>query len=83
MDKKTPLPNQEEELMVEAWCLLKRDKDFSAPNFSFDHKTVAQWVPGHSILLPLCLLASQASYSHKSFLIYHFASCWIIFCAET
>ena len=40
-DKKTPLPNPEKELMMEAWCLLKKDKRSSSlpPHFSFDYKT--------------------------------------------
>ena len=39
-NKKTPLPNLEEELMMEAWCLLKSEENevFSPSHFSFDYK---------------------------------------------
>ena len=43
-DKKTPLLNLEEDVMMEAWQLLKKDIEslLSPPNFSLDYKTVAQ-----------------------------------------
>ena len=34
-DKKTPLLNLEEELMMEAWCLLKKDKEVLLPLRTF------------------------------------------------
>ena len=43
-DEKTPLPDVEEELMMEAWGLLKNEEEgglFPPPHFSFDYKTVA------------------------------------------
>ena len=42
-DKKTPLLNLEEELMMEAWRLLQKEKEVLLLHFhfSFDYKTVA------------------------------------------
>ena len=43
-DKKTPQPNLEEELMMEAQCLLKNEEEsglFPLFTFSFDYETVA------------------------------------------
>ena len=43
-DKKTPLPQVEEELRREAWCLLKNEEEsdlFLPSYFSFDYETVA------------------------------------------
>ena len=43
-DKKTPPPDLVEELKMDAWCLLKKDKEnyFPFPHSSFDYKNVAQ-----------------------------------------
>ena len=46
-DKKAPLPNLEEELMLKARNLLKDQEEsgfFPPPHFSFDYKTVAHEV---------------------------------------
>ena len=41
-DKKTPLLNLEEELIMEAWHLFEKDKEvlLSLPTFLFDYKTI-------------------------------------------
>ena len=72
------------ELMLEAWCLLKKDKEglLPTPPSSFDYNNVTHWVLGGSLSLA-CLWSLQAPYSNKPLLVYHVASCWISSCTET
>ena len=50
----------------------RQRRSYPPPHFSFDYKTVAQYVLSIWHVLPTCLKASHMSYSGKS-LIYHFA----------
>ena len=65
--KKTPLLNLEQELMMESWRLLKKDKEALLPpspsHVSFDYKTVAQEVFGaqHPLAHQFGPLASQVN----------------------
>ena len=70
------LPNLEEELMMEAWHLLKKDREVLLPTFPLIIKLY--WVPGvwHPLALPLISLTR--AYPSILLLIYHFASHWIL-----
>ena len=59
-DKKTSLPYLREELMMETWHLLKKDKDLLPfPLASSDLKNVTHWVPrAAQCLIPLVKLTS-------------------------
>ena len=84
-DKKIPLLSLEEELMMEAWRLLKKDKEVLPPTPPF-----FLWlrncspVSSQGVASLTCpFVNSQASYSNKSLLTRHFSSRWILFCTET
>lgn len=63
---------------------LKKDKyHLPHPLSSSDYKNVNHWVPGQRQCLLARLWTLQASYSNNSLLIYHSASCWILFHNET
>ena len=70
-----------EELMMEAWGLLKNEEEgglFPLPTFPLIIKLLPTNFSGHSTLSSTHLQFSQASYSNKSLLIHHFASRWIL-----
>ena len=84
-DKKTPqkqktlLPNQEEQLMMEAWHQLRNEEEGGLLAFllSFYYKPTE--VSGHGTHAFTHLQTSQMSYSNSSPFIYHFDSHWIKF----
>ena len=77
-DKKTPLLNLEEELIMEAWHLLEKDKDvlLSLPTFPLIIKLY--WVLGVWHPLAVWFVSLTRAYPSISLLIYHFASHWIL-----
>ena len=63
-DEKTPLLNLVKEWMIETWHYIhsrKSKKLFSQPNFFFDYKTVAQYVPKAWHPLTCLLMCSSES----------------------
>lgn len=56
----------------------RRERRASPPPLPFDYMTVAHQVLGAAPSPPICLWASQVSYSNKSLLFSHFASLWIL-----
>ena len=77
-DKKTPLLNLEEELIMEAWHLFEKDKEvlLSLPTFLLIiklYRVLGVWHP-----LALLLVSLTRAYPSISLLLYHFASHWIL-----
>ena len=72
--KKTPLPNLKEELMLEAWCLFKKDKEGLLPLPT--SPLIIKLQAGNLSPTLLCKPHKLYSYLNKSLLSYHFASCW-------
>lgn len=65
-DKKTPLLDVQEELMMEAWCLLKNRDESGLHSLPFFLNCSPLSSQG-STPLPACLYFSQASYTDKPF----------------
>ena len=82
--RELPLPDGEEELMIEAWHLLKNKEEgglLPLPHFSFDDRTVAHYVLG---VAPSCP-PTYKLHKHPVLIYHHLAICLSLnsLCAES